>query len=195
MTQQNLSASGQSSKHISVSSFCKQLLIRSLCLLAVCELAFQGVAAASEVRIRVALSPAGSFTAKTSDVAGGVQKGSDGSFSAKDIKVTLTALKTGISLRDEHMGDKLEVKKYPEALLKSATGKDGKGQAEIAIRGKVVKVNGTYLEKDNKLLAKFPMKISDLGIEEISYMAISVEDEVTVEVDLPIRADAQTAGK
>ena len=138
----------------------------------------------------------GRFTAKTSDVTGFATKEGD-SYKAKDIKVNLKAVKTGIELRDKHTQNYLDTEKYPEATLTEATCKDGKGKAKIKFRGKEKDVDGTYKVIDDKLLeASFPLKLSEFDITGIRYMGVGVKDDVQVKVTVPIKkSDSKAEAK
>ncbi|HPI41898.1 MAG TPA: YceI family protein [Pseudobdellovibrionaceae bacterium] len=141
----------------------------------------------SQVKIFVSLSPAGSFTATTSEISGAVSKLSDGSFEAKNISVQLKKLKSGMTLRDEHMTKKyLETDKYPEALLISATGKNEKGEGLVKIKGIEKKIQGSFQVLGSNLKATFNLKPSDFEIKGIRYMGVGVKDQIRVEILLPI---------
>lgn len=137
------------------------------------------------VQIDVTLRPAGSFKATTNDIIGTATKTTDG-IEAKNVKVPLKNLKTGISLRDTHARKYLEADKYPEAILRVAKGKDGKGVGLLKIKGIENKVIGTYEIKDNMVEADFPVQLSKYKITGIKYMGVGVDDEVQIHVQLPI---------
>ena len=142
-------------------------------------------ALASSIEVAVTMNPAGSFKATTKSVKGSAKKTQTG-FIAKDIIVNLKTLETGVSLRDKHAKEKLNVEKHPQAKLLKAMGKNGKGLAIIALKGKKLKVKGTYKIRGKKLTCKFKMKLSELDITNINYMGIGVKDEVDVTVEIPI---------
>lgn len=135
----------------------------------------------------VVLTPAGDFRAKTDDVRGfAVQKGD--TVTADNVIVNMKSLSTGLSLRDKHAKEKyLEVEKYPTMVMTKAIGKGGHGKAHIKWRGVEHDVEGTYKIKGDTLIANFPMKLSDYNISGIRYMGVGVEDEVKVEVELPLK--------
>jgi hypothetical protein len=142
---------------------------------------------AQNLKLYVGLNPAGDFVAESDQVTGQAVENPDGSVEASTIKVPAKSLKSGISLRDEHMDNKyLEAGKYPDIILKVAKGRDGKGIGILIIKGKEGKVNGTYAKSGDKLKANFKMKISEFDIKDISYKGIGVEDEVKVEVTVPL---------
>ena len=140
---------------------------------------------ANNLQIDVALSPAGSFKAETQKVSGTAYRTAEG-IEAKDVIIDLKSLTTGIALRDKHTKEHLQVEKYPQAKLIKAAGKDGKGTATIEVRGKTKEVAGTYKIEGNMLKAEFPMKLSDLEITGVRYMAVGVKDDVKVHIDLPL---------
>ena len=139
-------------------------------------------------KARVTLNPVGNFTASTVKVQGSAVKTPKG-FKADEIIVDLKSLETGISLRDKHAKEKyLEVEKYPKAVVKNAVGENGTGTATFALRGIEKPIKGTYKVKDNFLTAEFKIKLDDYKIENISYKGIGVENEVDIEVTLPIKS-------
>jgi polyisoprenoid-binding protein YceI len=155
-----------------------------LALFVVCS--FQLVKA-QNLKMFVTLNPAGDFVAENEKIDGKVYENADGSVEASNIKLAVKEFKTGITLRDNHMVEKyLEASKYPEILLKIAKGKNGKGEAIITVKGKSAKVSGSYMKGKDKLKALFNAKISDFGIADINYKGIGVEDEVKIEVILPL---------
>lgn len=144
-------------------------------------------AMAQSVVVDVVLNPMGDFKAKSSAVKGeAVVKGDE--VSAENIVVDLKTLKTGVELRDKHTQKHLETEKFPEAILVSAKGKGGKGTGKIKIRGVEKDVAGVYKVDGKVLKAKFKLKLSDFGIEDINYMGVGVEDEITLNVIVPVKS-------
>lgn len=141
---------------------------------------------AQSVVVDVVLNPMGDFKAKTSDVKGEAVVNGD-QVSAENIVVDLKNLKTGVELRDKHTLKHLDVKTYPQALLISATGKGGKGTGKIKIRGVEKDIAGVYKVDGKVLKAKFKLKLSDFGIKDINYMGVGVEDEITLQVSIPVK--------
>lgn len=136
--------------------------------------------------VDVTLNPMGDFKAKTTQIKGfAVVKGD--MVSAQNIIVSLKGLKTGVELRDKHTVKHLEVQKHPHAVLISAVGKGGKGQGKIQIKGIVKDIKGTYQISGGFLKARFPLKLSDFGITDINYMGVGVEDEVMLNVAVPVK--------
>lgn len=137
--------------------------------------------------VDVTLRPAGEFKAKTDDLEGEAVLEGD-TVTAKNIVVGLKDLKTGITLRDKHAKEKyLQVDKYPEAILVYATGKGGKGEGRLKIRGIENDIQGTYEIDGDFLKADFPIKLSDFGITGIRYMGLGVDDTVQVHVKVPLK--------
>lgn len=145
----------------------------------------------SDVKIFVTLSPAGDFIAKTSDVKGFAVLNPDGSYTADNVIIDVKTLKTGLSLRDDHMLNKyLEVSKFPQIVLKKAKGANNKGEGILAIKGKEIKVAGTYKASAKTISAEFMMNLKDAGIEDISYKGVGVEDEIKIVAEIPIEKPA-----
>lgn len=146
------------------------------------------VAAQGSVLVKLSLSPAGQFEAKTDKIEGDVVYQS-GKVLAQNVRVPLETLKTGIDLRDEHMKEKyLEVKKYPYAILVMGEGSNGQGKGEIEIRNIRKPISGTYKIQGKMIEAQFNLKLSDFGIKGIRYMGVGVKDEATVIVKMPVKA-------
>ena len=144
-------------------------------------------AMAQSVVVDVVLNPMGDFKGKTSDVKGeAIVKGDE--VSAQNIVVNLKNLKTGVEVRDKHTQKYLETSKYPEAVLISATGKGGKGTGKIKIRGVEKDIAGSYKVEGKVLKATFKLKLSDFGINDINYMGVGVEDEITLNVAVPVKS-------
>lgn len=143
---------------------------------------------ASSFTADVKLSPAGSYKAQTGKVEGQAYKTADGGVAADNVKIDLRTITTGVSLRDKHTKEHLDVAKYPEAKLVKASGKGGKGTATIDIRGKKVEVAGTYKVNGDKLIAEFPMNLPDIDIKDVRYMGVGVKDLVNVTIELPLKA-------
>ena len=94
-----------------------------------------------------------------------------------------------MNLRDDHAKNKyLEVKKYPTAVLLEAVGANGIGKARIKVKDKESVVTGTYKisSSGKNLKAEFNIKLSSFGIAEVNFKGIGVEDEVRVEVVVPV---------
>lgn len=153
-------------------------------LVSILSMAFS--AQAQSVSVDVTLNPAGSFKAETKAVKGHAYKVGDG-YAAENIIVDVSNIETGVSLRDKHTRKYLGVPKYKTVKLIKAAGKGGKGEGEIQVMDKVQKVSGTYTVNGNMLSATFPMTLSTLGITNVSYMGIGVEDKVVVNVTVPIK--------
>lgn len=143
------------------------------------------------------LTPMGDFIATMKVISGNVSF-QDGKFKAKNIVVDLNSLVTGMELRDQHAKNKyLEVKKFPTAVLLDGIGANGVGKARIKIRGKENIVNGTYKvsASGKNMKAEFKIKLSSFNIEDINFKGIGVDDEVRVEVVVPIVASASAPKK
>ncbi len=140
------------------------------------------------VKAYFVLNPMGDFVGTMKVISGSVSL-QDGKFKGKNIVVDLKSLSTGMELRDDHAKNKyLEVKKYPTAVLLEAVGANGVGKARIKIRDKETLVNGTYKVSSSgkNLKAEFKIKLSSIGISEVNFKGIGVEDEVRVEVVVPV---------
>jgi polyisoprenoid-binding protein YceI len=146
------------------------------------------------VVVDVVLNPAGDFKAKTDEVIGSAYQDGE-TFKADIVKVKLANLKTGMKLRDQHAREKyLQTDKYPEAIVTRAIGKGGVGKAMLKIRDVEKEVRGKYKVEGNFLKAEFPIKLSDYNITGISYMGVGVEDQVKIQITVPLE-NAPGSGK
>ena len=172
-------------------------MIKLYFLLLICLLTNVAIAQENKAKAYFVLTPMGDFVATMKVVSGGVIF-QDGKYKAKNIVIDLNSLVTGMDLRDEHAKNKyLETKKYPTAVLIDAIGANGVGKARIKIRDKENVVNGIYgISTSGKVLkAEFKIKLSSFGITDINFKGIGVDDEVRVEVSVPVSSGAEPASK
>lgn len=135
---------------------------------------------AHEVTVKVALTPAGSFEAKSAKVKGDVKKSGAG-FTAENLWVKTEELKTGIDLRDEHFHKHLNATQFPKISFTQVTAADGKGTGTLNVNGEKKPVSFTYKSVGpNKIEASFTVKPSDYKLKDASYMSIGVKDSVDV---------------
>lgn len=117
------------------------------------------------------------------------------------IEFQMDKLDTGISLRTEHMKEKyLQVKEYPKSkltLLDAPVDADfsktlsnsgeKKFRGTLSLHGKEKEVAGTYTAQNGDVKAKFPITLSDFGIDVPKYLGITVADTVAVDVEVPLK--------
>jgi polyisoprenoid-binding protein YceI len=117
------------------------------------------------------------------------------------IEVDLDKLDTGIDLRTRHMKEKyLEVAQFPKATLTLADAPVDAGFAQsltnsgekkfrgkLSLHGKEKEVIGTYTAENGTVKAKFPLTLSDFGINLPKYLGITVADTVDVDVEVPLK--------
>lgn len=170
----------------------QQMIIISLFLLS------SVVHAETGVNIDIKVTPKGDFVAKTSEVTGFATQSGE-TVKAENIVVKVKNFKTGMSLRDKHMTEKyLEVEKFPEVVLVSASGQGGKGKGRIKVKGIEKDIEGTYKVAGNELTAEFPLKMSDFKITGVKYMGVGANDDMKVHITVPIKkagAEAKPAAK
>lgn len=144
------------------------------------------IVSAHEVTVKVVLSPAGNFEAKSAKVKGDVKK--DGNkFTAENLWVKTEELKTGIDLRDEHFHKHLNFEKMPKITFTKVTAADGKGSGTLTVNDVPKVVPFTYkMLSPTKLEATFNVKNSDFKLKDASYMGIGVKDDVEVVVILDV---------
>ncbi len=145
-----------------------------------------GAQAQSSLTVDVKLKPAGTFQAKTTKIKGSAHR-TEGGVAAENIVIDVASLSTGISMRDKHLKDHLEVATYPTAKLIKAVGKQGKGKGIIEIKGQKQDVDGTYTIDGHSLIAKFKMQLSKLKITDVRYMGVGVADEVQITIKVPLK--------
>jgi polyisoprenoid-binding protein YceI len=153
-------------------------------------LVFRIPAIAAEATVDVDLIPGGDFKAKVTTVEGFATL--DGNkIKAENIKVILKNIKTGVALRDQHTKKYLMADQY-DAILVKGEGENGKGKGKLKIKNIEKDVAGTYTVQGNEVLATFKVKLSDYDITGIKYMGVGVEDEVILNVRVPLKRAART---
>lgn len=149
-------------------------------------LAFSGSLFAKSMTAKVALNPMGSFEVKTKRIRGAVARNGD-KLQATNIEIAVKSFDTDNETRDEHLKEKLEIKKYPNIIVEKAIGKGGKGQAIIKMRNISKKVPFSYSEKGSEVEVNFSISLKDYGITGINYMGVGVQDEVKISASLPLK--------
>lgn len=167
----------------------------SYCMLSVLLNLISSFALASTkgISVDVSLYPVGSFTVTSSVLEGHLtQLGDKNSFTGTELKVPVTSLKSGITLRDEHMRERMRHKNNPYVLVKDIKAKNGKGRANVSIGGILAPVDFTYKKLSGSqmksyLEVSFPLDLTTYKIEDINYKGIGVEDEVSIKAIVPFR--------
>jgi polyisoprenoid-binding protein YceI len=162
----------------------------SVLMLVLCSWAF----GKTGVEVDFKVTGGKTFTATTESVKGKVVL-QNNEYVAQGIVVDLKTLTTKMDLRDDHMKNKyLEVGKYPEAILSSGKGKDGKGVGKIKIHGVEKDFQGTFKAlNDKEVEAKFDLNLPDFNISGIRYMGIGVKDTINLRVIVPLEKAVATA--
>ncbi len=123
----------------------------------------------------------------------------DGKKVSGDLVFNLDTLKTGISLRDDHMKNKyLQVEKHPEAKLslsqvevpENLNGEfDFMGELELHGTKKSVKGQAELEEEDGQLVIKgsIPIKLSEFNIDTPSYKGITVAENVNINFESKVK--------
>jgi polyisoprenoid-binding protein YceI len=150
-----------------------------------------------QVSVLCPLTIGGSFEARTKALSGQVGMASDTSQPLEgDLAVDLQTLETGIGLRDDHLRKKyLEVERgpgYSQARLKNIRVDKLSGKtpfhALLMLHGQTKEVTGTADIKPEgdgyRLNASFPVRVSEFGIPEPTYLGVGVKDEVVVRVNM-----------
>ena len=141
---------------------------------------------ANEIIVKVSLSPAGSFEAKSLKLKGEVKK-IDKKFTADQLWVKTEELKTGIDLRDEHFHKYLNYEKNAKIFFSEVVAENGVGSGNLTVNEVKKNIKFTYKMINNKKLeAIFKVKPTDFNLKEARYMEIGVEDEVVIVVTLDL---------
>jgi polyisoprenoid-binding protein YceI len=152
-----------------------------------------------DVRVTCPLTVGGSFEAKTTALAGRLSLDPTTTTLAGELSVELKTLDTGISLRNQHMLDNyLEVQKgedFETAVLSNidvgpltASVTDGHSRftAHLRLHGTTQSVAGHAMMSERgsavRVVASFPIRISDYGIRDPRYLGVGVKNEVVVRV-------------
>lgn len=151
----------------------------------------------AQVSVLCPLTIGGSFEARTKALSGQVGMAPDTTQPLDgDLAVDLQTLETGIGLRDDHLRKKyLEVERgpaYAQAHLRNIRVEKLAGKtpfrAVLMLHGQTKEVTGTADIKPEgdgyRLNASFPVRVSEFGIPEPTYLGVGVKDEVTVRVNL-----------
>jgi polyisoprenoid-binding protein YceI len=154
----------------------------------------------AEVVIVCPLTVGGSFEARTKNVKGEVKPAAGKPAVSGAVHVDLQSLETGIGLRDRHMRDNyLEVQKGPEFATATLEGiqiekLEGKTtfKGTLLLHGQRKEVTGTAELRDQggkiRVLAEFPVKVSEFSIPKPSYLGVGVTDEVRVKVTMTVES-------
>ncbi len=146
----------------------------------ICLLSFSSLSFASDITVKMTLSPAGSFEAKTTKVHGDVIKSGE-KYTAESLWVKVDDLKTGIDLRDEHFHKHFNSEKNPKITLNNVVATAGKGSGTLTVNNVSNKVDFTYkVISDKKLEALLKVKPSAFKLPEVKYLEIGVDDEVEI---------------
>lgn len=149
----------------------------------------------AEVVIVCPLTVGGSFEAKTTAMRGELVTRPGDALSGS-LQVNLQSLETGIGLRDRHMRETyLEVQKGPEyatATLEDIRVEKLEGKTAIKgmlrLHGQRREVQGTAdIRTDNgkvRVVAQFPLKVTEFEIAKPSYLGVGVREEIQVKVSM-----------
>lgn len=142
---------------------------------------------ANDLTVKMTLSPAGSFEAKTQKLRGEVTKTGD-TYKSDSLWVKTADLKTGIDLRDDHFHKHLNAEKSPKITLSEVVAQNGSGSGMLNVNGVANKISFTYKSVSEKLLvAVFKVKASAFKLKEAKYLEIGVDDDVEVVASMDIK--------
>lgn len=137
------------------------------------------------IQADVTLSPLGSFELTCKKVFGKAKKKGD-AYIAKELRVPVNMLKTGMSLRDKHLKEKLEFQKHKYITATKVRAKGGQGQAILSIKGISKPIKFRVKDLGNgSAQAQFEVDLTQYNIKGISYQGVGVKDIVKVQAVIP----------
>ncbi len=142
------------------------------------------------IRIKVFLSPAGSFLAVSHALAVESPQFDGKAYTAKALRVPIDSFDTEISLRNEHFKKRLGFDKYKEVVVSNVRAiLGGKGSATIEIAGNKKDFEFSHSEDKSTARANFEFNIAeDFKITDVKYAGLGVKDRVEIEVSIPMSA-------
>ena len=142
-----------------------------------------------KLEVHVDLWPAGDFIATSTRIRGKVFK--EGTkYTAKNIRIPVVSIDTGIDLRNTHLQQRLKADKVPKTniTLIEATGENGKGTATFKVNELLQTVSFTFKELSPKFIeATFKINFTKFKIPSLKYMGVGVQDEALVIVIVPLK--------
>ncbi len=139
------------------------------------------------IDIKVQLSPLGSFNITSGKIKGKVFITNAGDITAKNIRIPVRSLDTGIGLRNTHLKEKLgyEQNKKAQLLLVKASGKKFSGTALFKVLNKEQSVPFTFKKLNYRFAqAKFKLAMDKFKIAGIRYMGVGVKNIVTITITM-----------
>jgi polyisoprenoid-binding protein YceI len=138
------------------------------------------------------------YTGVTKQLKGTVNLNTD----SINFQLPLKTLKTGNSLRDDHMLSTLEAEKFPKAKFSGKIISDfpGAGESEkVTVKGsftihgqtKTIKVSGK-VKRTAKLLkikGAYPLKITEYGMERAGFWFTKINDKHTIKVNVTLNKE------
>jgi polyisoprenoid-binding protein YceI len=156
--------------------------------------------AQGDVRVTVPLRPGGGFEARTTSLAGSLTlAGAKPVQLSGELQVDLATIDTGIDLRNRHLRENyLEIAKgsaYQKALLTEIHLAEADGEAfegrsgftgTLRLHNVTKPVAGTAeIRREGtgaRVVATFPLLLTDFGIEPPQYMGVGVGNKLVVKV-------------
>jgi polyisoprenoid-binding protein YceI len=154
----------------------------------------------ADVRVVCPMQPGGAFEGRTTALSGRLTPGTGKPATlAGEIAVDLATIETGIALRDQHLRENyLEVQKgagYDKAVLSEIRLNDADGEAFrgrtgftglLSLHGQKKPVAGTAEIRAEgagvRVVANFPLALSDFGIEAPMYMGVGVANRLLLKI-------------
>lgn len=169
--------------------------------------------ASGSVQVRCRLTVGGSFDAVTSTLAGTLRRATaDAASYAGELRVDLTALDTGIGLRNEHLRSSyLEVERGPDfrhavlsGIVLDGPAPAGEGRHEtrfsgmLSLHGVLRAIEGeAELRRRNgrmQVEAEFSLSLEAFDIPPPRYLGVGVRDEVAITVAFDVTGGEMPSG-
>ncbi len=156
--------------------------------------------AQGDIRVTVPLRPGGAFEARTTSLSGMLTLGGAKPIQlAGELQVDLATIETGIDLRNRHLRENyLEIAKGPayqkatltEIRLADAGGEDFEGRTAftgtLRLHNVAKPIAGSAeIRREGsgmRVVAAFPLLLTDYGIEPPQYMGVGVGNKLAVKV-------------
>lgn len=147
---------------------------------------FNSLLFAHELTVKVSLSPAGGFEAKSAKLKGEIKKEGN-KLMANNLWIKIEEMKTGIDLRDEHFHKYFNFEKFPKITFTEILAENGKGAGNLSVNNVKKRVSFIYKALSvGKIEATMKIKASDFDLKPAKYMEIGVDNDVEVVAILDI---------
>lgn len=141
---------------------------------------------AGQLHILAKLYPAGSLEIESKEVMGHLVKQGD-KITAKKIFLMINSLDSGVDLRNQHIHQYFQEKKYKKFTLSDVEIQKGIGSGFLSINGIKKKVKFKVERKEKDYVSSFKVNRKAFKLPKAEFMGISVDDVVSLTVKFPIK--------